>query len=104
MAWQDTHSICDLPIAFRAVRSAKMSDVDLALVDADLSSVTVAKAACITGASNIYVGDRFMGINGSRGMQACSDMGGTFSSSFTTLYNSLPDNDNGNKARMINGA
>lgn len=104
MSWQDTHSICDLPIAYRATRSAKMSDVDLALVDADLSTVAVAKAACITNANAGYVGDLFMGINGSRGMQACSDMGGTFGSTFTALYASLPTNTNGNKACMVSGS
>ena len=107
MAWLDTHSICDLPIAYRATRSAKVADIDLALVDADLSTVAVAKAACIANAANTatnHISQLFFGVNCSRGMQACSDMGGTFASTFTALYASLPANTNGNKAMMINGS
>ena len=103
MAWQDTNSICDYPIAFHATQSAKMADTDLALVDANLSSVAVAKAACITNADAGYVGERFMGINCSAGMQAASNMGGSFTSSFSALYTSLPTNSTGSKALMING-
>lgn len=99
-----TGSICDEPIAYRATRSVKMADTDLALTDSDLSSVTVAKAACITNANAGYIGERQFGINCSRGMQGASNMGGTFSSSFTTLYNSLPDNDTGAKAMFVSGS
>lgn len=107
MAWLDTHSITDFPIAYRATRSAKMADTDLALVDADLSTVAVAKAACISQANSsavTHVSERQFGINCSRGMQACSDQGGTFGSTFTALYASLPTNANGNKALFVAGA
>lgn len=99
-----TGSICDEPIAYRATRSVKMADTDLALTDSDLSSVTVAKAACITNANAGYIGERQFGINCSRGMQGASNMGGTFSSSFSTLYSSLPDNDTGAKAMFVSGS
>lgn len=105
MSW--TGSQCDYPIAYRATRSAKMADIDLQLVDGDLSSVSVAQAACIANANNsaiTHVSEREFGINCSRGMAAASAMGGTFSSSFSTLYASLPTNANGNKALMVNGS
>ena len=104
MAWLDTHSICDYPIAYRATRSAQVADVDLALGNSDLSTVAVAKAACIANAATGYVGERFFGINCSRGMQAASDIGATFGSTFTVFYASLPTNANGNKAMMVSGA
>ena len=103
MAWQDTHSICDYPIAFHATQSAQMADTDLALGTSDLTTVAVAKAACVTNANNGYVGERFMGINCSAGMQAASDMGGTFASTFAVLFASLPTNSTNSKALMING-
>lgn len=105
MAWSG--HIADEPIAYRATRSAKMADVDLALVDADLSSVAVAQAACISQANNTavtHISDRQMGINCSRGMAAASAMGGTFGSTFTALFASLPSNPNGNKALFVAGS
>lgn len=105
MAWSGSQ--CDFPIAYRATRSAKMADTDLALVDADLSTLAVAQAACISQANNAavtHVSERQFGINCSRGMAAASAMGGTFSSSFSTLYSSLPDNDTGAKAMFVAGA
>lgn len=104
MAWLDTHSITDFPIAYRATRSAKMADTDLALGDSDLSTVAVAKAACTASANAKYIGERPFGINCSRGMQAAYNMGGTFGSTFTALYASLPSNATGAKALMINGS
>lgn len=104
MAWLDTHSICDLPIAYRATRSAQMADTDLALGTSDLSTVAVAKAACITNANAGYIGERQFGINCSRGMQAAYDQGGTFGSTFAALFASLPSNPTSGKAMMINGA
>lgn len=104
MAWEDTNSVCDFPIAYRSTRSVKMAQTNLGVVDADLSSVTVAQTACIDGAEAGYVGDLQMGINCSRGMKAASNMGGTFSSSLTTLYNSLPSNPTGSQAMMVSGA
>lgn len=101
MAW--VGSVCDQEIARRSSMSALVGDTNLAMVDADLSSVAVAKAAAVTNANAGYVGERFFGINVSRGFQVASNLGGTFSSSFSTLYGSLPSNPNSSKAMMING-
>lgn len=105
MAWSGSQ--CDFPIAYRATRSAKMADTDLALVDADLSTLAVAQAACISQANNTavtHVSERQFGINCSRGMAAASAMGGTFGSTFTALFASLPSNPTSGKAMMVNGA
>ena len=102
MAW--IGSQCDQPAAYRAARSAYVGDTNLAMVDADLSSVAVAQAAALANAEDLWVGERFMGVNVARGFQIASNLGGTFSSSFATLAASLPSNANGNKAMQISGS
>lgn len=96
--------ICDKPAAYRATRSALVGDTNLSMVDADLSTVAVAEAAAVTNAQALHVSERFFGINTARGFRIASNLGGTFGSTFTALYASLPENANGNKAMMISGS
>lgn len=96
--------ICDKPAAYRATRSALVGDTNLSMVDADLSTVAVAEAAAVTNAQALFVGERFFGINTARGFRIASNLGGTFGSTFTALYASLPENTNLNKAMMISGS
>lgn len=103
MAWLDTHSICDLPAGYRAARACYFADTILGLGDADVADVATAEAACLTAANNGYVGERFTGINSSRGFRVASNLSATFGSTMAALLASLPDND-GNTAMMVSGS
>lgn len=105
MAW--TGSICDYPIAYRATRSAQVGDTDLAMGTSDITTVAVAQATALTNANNMatnHVSQIFYGVNVARGFKVASNMGGTFGSTFTALYNSLPTNSTSAKAMMISGS
>lgn len=105
MAWIDTHSICDLPAAYRATRSCLVGDTNLAMVDADIATVGLAETTALANASeDLHVSELYFGVNTARGFRIASDLGGTFGSTFTALYASLPDNSGLNKSMMISGS
>lgn len=99
MSWSG--SICDQPIAYKAAGSGHQAVVNLSIGDSDLSSVAVAQAACVTNQATKSICDRVFAANASRGFQIGSNMGGTFSSSKTTYFASLPTNNN--QSQMIQG-
>lgn len=92
--------ISDQETARRASSSALIAQNILGVVSADLSSVAVAQAACAEGEATLNIGDRIYSTQCERGFTVASNLGATFSSSYTTFYDSLPDNFD-NQARMI---
>lgn len=96
--------IADKPAAYRATRSAYVGDTNLSMGTSDITTVAVAEAAAVTNAQALHVSERFFGINTARGFRIADNLDGTFGSTFTVLFDSLPDNTNGNKAMMISGS
>ena len=101
-----TGNIADQEIARRSNYSSQIGDTDLAMGTSDLVTVALAQANAVVNANNTavtHVSERFLGVNVARGFLVASNLGGTFGSTFAVLQASLPDNDNSNKALMING-
>lgn len=89
MAWSNGY-IGDEPTARKSAGSALGAQKIILLVDGDLSSVSVAQAACATKGALLNIADQIWIRPCQRGFKVASNYGGTFSSSFTTLYASLP--------------
>ena len=98
MAW--VGSINDEPLARKSAGSALAGQNILAVQAASLSSVAVAQAAAATLGAAMSICDQIWAIPVSRGYQIASNMGGAFSSNYTTLYASLPDSA-GHNRQMI---
>lgn len=94
-------SIADEELARKSAGSALAGQNILSVVAGSLSSVAVAQAAAVTNEASLNIADRIWSIPVSRGYQIASNLGGTFSSSYTTLYASLPDS-SGHIRQMIN--
>lgn len=90
MAWSDSHSICDVPIANRAAGSGHIGDDFLGMVDGDLATVASAQAAAVVATAALQICDRPHGESCSRGFQIADNMGATFGSTFTAFFASLP--------------
>lgn len=88
MAW--IGSICDAELARKSAGSALAGQTILGVAAASLSSVAVAQAAANTAQATLNIADRIWAVPVSRGYQIASNLGGTFSSNYTTLYDSLP--------------
>ncbi len=93
-------SICDQEVARKSAGSALIGQNILSVVAGSLSSVAVAQAAAVTNEATLSICDRIYSSGVSRGYQVASNLGGTFSSSYATLYASLPDSA-GHARRMI---
>ncbi len=102
MSWQDTHSICDLETARKAAGSILMGQTQFSVVAGSLSSVAVAQAAAATNSLAMSICDRELLASVQRGYQIASNFGGTFSSSYSVLYDSLPSSA-GHQRNMIQG-
>lgn len=97
-----TGSICDEELARKSAGSALSGQNILSVAAGSLSSVAVAQAAAVTNEASLSICDRIWSVPVSRGYQIASNMGGTFSSNYTTLYASLPDSAN-HQRQMIQG-
>lgn len=112
-----TGSICDAEIGRKAAGSALMAQNPNSVSTSSfyqvaagsLSSVAVAQAAVASQAAgttanvNIHISDRLLAIPMARGYQIASNIGGSAcmtGSSYTTLYNALPDS-TGHTRQMI---
>lgn len=96
---------CDAPAAYRATRSCLVGDDNLAMVDANLSTVAVAEATAEANALTLNIAESvYFGVNVARGFRIASNLGGTFGSTFSALYASLPENSGLNKSMMISGS
>ncbi len=103
MAWSG--HIADIEIARRAGGSAIMADTRIAMADADLATVALARATAIANTNNLAITqicDRVIGQQCDRGFLIASNMGGTFASTFAVLEASLPDS-TGHIRQMITG-
>jgi hypothetical protein len=100
MAWSG--SICDQETARKAAGCILAGQNVLGVLAASLSSVAVAQAAAVTLEATKSVCDRIYASNCSRAYKVASNLSGTFSSSYTTLYASLPDSAL-HQRMMING-
>jgi len=94
MAWQDTHSICDYPIAFRAAGSGHIANTFLGLGTSDITTAAVAQAAATTAnnAATVQICDRVVGQDCAAGFYYGNNMGFTFGSTFTAYFASAPTN------------
>lgn len=90
MAWSNGY-IGDEPTARKSAGSALGAQKIILVVDSDLSSVAVAQAACASKGALLHIADQIWIKPCQRGFKVSSNYGGTFSSSFTTLFSSLPD-------------
>lgn len=99
MAW--IGSICDQETARKAAGSAVAGQDILSVSASSLSSVAVAQAAAETNQATLNIADRIWAVPVSRGYQIASNLGGSFSSNYTTLFASLPDSA-GHSRQMIN--
>ena len=88
MAW--IGSTCDEELARKSAGSALMGQNILSVAASSLSSVAIAQAAATTASATMSICDQIFATPVRRGYQIASNMGGTFSSSYTTLYASLP--------------
>ncbi len=100
MAW--TGSICDMPAARKAAGSILTGQDILSVASSALSSVSAAQTAAAVAEAAKSVCDRVYASNCSRAYQVAYNLGGTFSSSYSTLYASLPDT-TGHHRQMICG-
>lgn len=98
MSW--IGSIADQETARKAAGSILMGQTQFSVVAGSLSSVSVAQAAAATNSASMSICDRELLASVQRGYQIASNLGGTFSSNYTTLYNSLPDS-TGHQRAMI---
>ncbi len=98
MAW--IGSICDLETARKSAGSALAGQNILSVTAGSLSSVAVASAAAVANEATLSICDRIWSVPVSRGYQIASNLGGTFSSSYSVLYGSLPDS-TGHVRQMI---
>lgn len=98
MAW--TGSICDEELARKSAGSALAGQNILAVQAASLSSVAVAQAASTALGAAMSICDQIWTVPVNRGYQIASNMGGAFSSNYTTLYASLPSS-SGHVRQMI---
>lgn len=99
MSW--TGSVCDEEIARKSAGSALAGQNILSVAAGSLSSVAVAQAAAVTAQESLSICDRIWATPVSRGYQIASNLGGSFASSYTTLYGSLPSS-TGHVRQMIN--
>lgn len=83
-------SICDREAARRSAGSALMGQNLYSVLAASLSSVAVAQTAASANSLIMSITDRMLVPAVQRGYTIASNLGGTFSSSYTTLYSSLP--------------
>jgi len=94
-------SICDSEIARKSAGSALAGQTILSVSAGSLSSVVVAQAAAVANEQLLSICDRIWAVPVSRGYKVASNMGGTFASSYATLYDSLPSSV-GHVRQMIN--
>ena len=99
MAW--IGSVCDEELARKSAGSCLAGEDILGVVAGSLSSVSVAQAAAVSAEASLSICDRIWSVPVSRGYQIASNLGGAFSSNYTTLYASLPDSA-GHIRQMIN--
>ena len=78
-----------------------MGQTQFSVVAGSLSSVSVAQAAAATNSLAMSICDRELLASVQRGYQVASNLGGTLSSNYTTLYDSLPSSA-GHQRAMIN--
>lgn len=100
MSWSG--SIADQETARKAAGCILAGQNVLGVVAGSLSSVAVAQAAAFTKEATLSICDRVYASNCSRAYKVASNLGGTFSSNYTTLYASLPDSAT-HQRMMING-
>ncbi len=101
MAWSG--HIADQEVARKSAGSALGAQKIILVVDSDLASVTSARAACASKGALLNIADQIWIRPCQRGFSQASRMSGTFSSSFATLYGSLPDSA-GHIRQMIQGS
>lgn len=99
MAWTNGH-ITDQETARKSAGSALLGQNILGVAAGSLSSVAVAQAAAVTQNATLQICDQIYVSGVVRGYKVASNLGGTFSSSYATLYGSLPDSA-GHPRRMI---
>ena len=94
--------IADQETARKSAGSALSGQNILGVLAASLSSVAVAQGAAVTAqaGNTVNIADKIWATPCSRGYQIASNLGGTFASSYTTLYASLPDSA-GHQRQMI---
>ncbi len=97
-----TGSICDEEIARKSAGSALAGQEILGVSASALSSVAAAQVAATTAEATMSICDRIWATPVRRGYKVASNMGGSFASSYATLYNSLPLT-YGHPRNMING-
>ena len=97
MSW--TGHIADQEAARLSSNSAYAAKNILGLVDGDLTTVATAQAACAVDEATKQIGDRIFSTQCQRGFKIASNFNGTFGSTFTALYASLPDN--GSRSRRM---
>lgn len=88
MSW--IGSVCDEEIARKSAGSALAGQNILAVTAGSLSSVATAQAAAVTLGAAMSICDQIWSTPVSRGYQIASNLGGSFASSYTDLYASLP--------------
>lgn len=100
MSW--IGSICDEEIARKSAGSALAGQNILGVSAASLSSVAAAQAAAVAAeaGAGVSICDKIWASPVVRGYQVASNLGGLFSSSYSTLYASLPDSSD-NVRQMI---
>lgn len=100
MAWLDTHSITDLPIAQRANMSGNIAFNFLGVVAGNLTNATTAGAAADAAVAADQIADQCIGNQCARGFTIADNMGFTFGSTVAAFTASGPDVD-GHELRMI---
>jgi len=88
MAWAG--HIADQETARKAAGSALAGQKIILVLEASLSSVAVAQAAAATLGAGLNIADQIWVKPVQRGYKIASNLSGTFSSSYATLYASLP--------------
>ncbi len=89
MAW--VGSVCDQETARKSAGTSLLGQNVYSVLAASLSSVAVAQAAVAANALTMSVCDRPNAVQVSKGYKVAYNLGGTFSSSYSVLYASLPD-------------
>lgn len=101
MSW--IGSSTDEETARKAAGAILMGQNVLGVAAGSLSSVAVAQAAAATAGATLSICDQGWSVRQiQRAYQVASNLGGTFSSSYATLYASLPSSA-GHQRNMIQG-
>lgn len=98
MSW--IGSSTDEELARKAAGSALMGQTIIGVTAGSLSSVSVAQSAAATLSAAMSICDQIFLVPVQRGYQIASNLGGTFSSSYSTLYASLPDSAGHNRQML----